>query len=191
MRRHVSRLMVVMLGLFALAGCAPTAPPLPASANNSAVEPYTLAPGDKLRMIVFGETQLTQEYGVTNEGNISVPLIGDVAVAGKSVPQVEQEITSRLVNGGFLKDPRVSLEVIGYRQYYILGEVARPGAYPYSAGLNISQAIAAAGGYSYRANTRRVFIKRVDDAVEHSVDLRTRNVPIRAGDVIRVGERYF
>ena len=81
--------------------------------------------------------------------------------------------------------------MLSYRPYYITGEIGRSGAYPYTAGLTVSQAIAAAGGFSYRANQRHAFIKRDKDPVEHSIDLKNSNILVLPGDVIRVGERYF
>ena len=92
---------------------------------------------------------------------------------------------------GYVTDPRISVEMLSYRPYYILGEVAKPGEYPYSFNLKLVQAIAAAGGYTYRSNTRKVFLTRADDKKEHKVDLRAQSITVLPGDTIRVGERYF
>jgi len=152
---------------------------------------YTLGPGDKLRITVFGEETLTGEYGVTGAGDVSFPLIGNIPVAGRTVEDLQAELTTRLGNG-YIEDPRVSAEIITYRPYYILGEVTRPGQYDFAVGLTIEQAVAAAGGFTYRANAKRVFLKRATDTREMLVDLReTPSFPVRPGDTIRVGERFF
>lgn len=153
--------------------------------------PYTLGPGDKLRITVYGEETLSGEYGVTGAGDVSFPLIGNIPVAGRSVEELQSELTTRL-GAGYIADPRVSAEIINYRPFYILGEVARPGQYDFAVGLTIEQAVAAAGGFTYRANSRRVFLKRATDTREMLVDLReTPSFPVRPGDTIRVGERFF
>lgn len=152
---------------------------------------YTLGPGDKLRITVYGEETLSGEYGVTGAGDVSFPLIGNIPVAGRSVEDLQAELTTRL-GAGYIADPRVSAEIVNYRPFYILGEVARPGQYDFAVGLTIEQAVAAAGGFTYRANSRRVFLKRATDTREMLVDLRqTPSFPVRPGDTIRVGERFF
>lgn len=154
-------------------------------------EIYTLAPGDKLRITVFGEETLTGEYSVTGSGDVSFPLIGNIKVAGRTVESLQTELTSKLA-AGYLEDPRVSAEIINYRPFYILGEVSRPGQYDFAVGLTIQQAVAAAGGFTYRANNKKVYLKRALDTREMLVDLReTPSFPVRPGDTIRVGERFF
>lgn len=154
-------------------------------------EIYTLAPGDKLRITVFGEETLTGEYGVTGSGDVSFPLIGNIKVAGRTIEALQTELTTKLGNG-YLEDPRVSAEIINYRPFYILGEVSRPGQYDFAVGLTIQQAVAAAGGFTYRANSKKVYLKRAMDTREMIVDLReTPSFPVRPGDTIRVGERFF
>lgn len=178
------------LALAALvAGCTGSAPTLDVS-KAAIGEPYVLGAGDRLRVTVFNEPALTGEYAVADNGDVAFPLIGNVNVGGKRIEQAQELLRTRLA-GGYVNDPRVAVEVLNYRPYYILGEVGRSGSYPYTAGLTVSQAIATAGGFSYRANTRRVFVKRVGDPVEKAVDLKNTDVAVRPGDVIRVGERYF
>jgi polysaccharide biosynthesis/export protein len=151
---------------------------------------YRLEPGDRLRITVFNEPTLTGEYVVTAEGSISFPLIGDVPARGSSMTQVRDVLRTRLADG-YLNDPRIAVEPVNYRPYYILGEVNRPGEYPYSVGLKIEQAVAAAGGYTYRANRRTAFLRRTDDAQEKRVNVRKQIVRVLPGDTIRIGERYF
>jgi polysaccharide export outer membrane protein len=151
---------------------------------------YRLAPGDKLRITVFNEPTLTGEYSVTSEGTISFPLIGNIPARNTTLTEFQDALRRRLADG-YLNDPRVAVEPVAYRPYYILGEVNRPGEYPYSVGLKIEQAVAAAGGYTYRANRRKAFLRRTDDQDERHVDVRKQAVLVSPGDTIRIGERYF
>ena len=121
---------------------------------------------------------------------MALPLIGAVDVLSRSVGDVQSAIETRLKDG-YLKDPRVSIEVLTYRPFYILGEVNRPGEYPYTAGLTITRAVATAQGYTYRANTRRVFIKHAGQAEEVRVSSSEAGVLVMPGDIIRVPERLF
>lgn len=187
--RFPALLAVIMLML--LAACGGGGGDAPRARLIDDASPYTLGPGDKLRITVFGEETLTGEYGVTGAGDVSFPLIGNIPVAGRSIEDVQAELTKRL-GSGYIADPRVSAEIITYRPYYILGEVGKPGQYDFAVGLTVEQAVAAAGGFTYRANSRRVFLKRATDTREMLVDLReTPSFPVRPGDTIRVGERFF
>jgi polysaccharide export outer membrane protein len=184
-----------LLGAAALlvASCASSAPapPLLSAEPGRADDPYALGAGDKLRIIVFGEQTLTGEYTVTGAGQLSFPLIGNVPAVGRTVEQLQDDLRARLA-AGYLRDPRVSAEIIDYRPYFILGEVTKPGQYQFSIGLTIEQAVAAAGGFTYRANTRRIFVKRALETAERLVDVRsTPSLLVRPGDTIRVAERFF
>lgn len=173
-----------------LGGCA-TQAPLPAGpelASAPAAEGQ-LAPGDKLRIIVYGEEGLTGEYTVSSGGTVSFPLVGEVAAGGLTSAQFGQALTQRLADG-FLRQPRVAVESLNTRTFYILGEVTKPGAYPYSSGLTVLNAVATAEGFTYRADQRRVFIKRAGDGAEREVPL-TASLSIEPGDTIRIRERFF
>lgn len=150
---------------------------------------YKLGPADKLRVIVFGEESLSGEFIVSGTGKISLPLIGDVQVAGLTIRAFQDEVQNAL-KAGYLKDPRVSAEVLNFRPYYILGEVSSPGRYPFTDGLTVINAVAAAGGFTYRAKKSVVYIKRINDVQEHKYALSgtTRVMP---GDTIRIPERIF
>jgi len=152
-------------------------------------ENYKLGPGDKLRVTTYGEPDLTGEFFVGDSGDVSLPLIGTIHAGGTSIRALITEVTQRLA-AGYLKDPRVSIEVLTYRPFYILGEVNKPGEYPYSSGLTIMDAAATAGGFTYRANQGRVMVKHANESQEHSVPLRS-GTEVQAGDTIRVLERYF
>lgn len=182
-------LIVAMLGFSpALAGGQPATPVQQAAAPTADVD-YRLGAGDKLRMIVFGEENLTGEYVVSAEGRLALPLIGEIMAKDISVGQLRQ-IVEEKYKQGYLKEPSISLEVLTYRPFYILGEVNKPGEYPYTSGLTVMKAVATAQGYTYRANTKKVFIKHTGGAAEqpYQVDSQTLVAP---GDVIRVAERFF
>lgn len=174
-------------GIPLLLGCVAAPPPL--SADAASRPSYALGPGDKLRITVFNETSLTGEFTVTPTGTIAFPLVGDVPVKDQTIDTLQRALTSRL-SDGYVNDPRVSVEIMSFRPYYILGEVNRPGEYPYSSGLTLGQAVATAGGYTYRANKRTIFLRRAQSE-ERSVDLRGAAVSVLPGDTIRVGDRYF
>lgn len=152
---------------------------------------YQLGPGDKLKVTVFGEAALDGQYMLTPNGDLAFPLVGDVKATGMSAAELQKALTARLADG-YMLDPRVAVEVLSYRPFYILGEVTRAGEYPYVANLSALQAVAAAGGYTYRANQRRIFILRAGASTEEVYDLKgAAPVWIMPGDTVRVGERYF
>ncbi|MFO1153434.1 MAG: polysaccharide biosynthesis/export family protein [Rhodospirillales bacterium] len=150
---------------------------------------YVLGPGDKIRVTVFGHEDLSGEFEVDAAGNVALPLIKSVPAQGLTPPALEKEITQRL-EPDYLRDPKVSVEVLTYRPFYIYGEVMKPGSYPYVNGMTIHNAIALAGGFSYRARTSTVRLRRMKDGTQTEADvpLETSVLP---GDVIEVRERYF
>jgi protein involved in polysaccharide export with SLBB domain len=151
---------------------------------------YRLGSGDKLRISVFGEDTLSGEFLVPGgAGLIAFPLIGDVQAAGLTVNELQAEIESKL-KPDYLKDPHVSIEVLNYRPFYILGEVMKPGEYPYTSGLTVLNAVATANGFTYRANTHKVYIKRANSTKEKQYPLDATTV-VQPGDTIRIGERFF
>ena len=150
---------------------------------------YTLGVGDQLRVNIFGEDDLSGEYVVDSSGSISMPLVGEVRARGLTVREFRTEL-ERVLSAGYLNDPRVSAEVINFRPFFIMGEVESSGEYPYSDGLTVINAVARAGGFTYRANTRVAFIKRAGAAQEVAVPL-TQTLRVMPGDTIRIGERFF
>ncbi|MEM0986062.1 MAG: polysaccharide biosynthesis/export family protein [Pseudomonadota bacterium] len=151
---------------------------------------YELGNGDGLRVVVFGEPELSGEYQVDGVGNISMPLIGTFQVSGLTVEEFQERAEALYLDGDFLKAPRVSAEVTTFRPFYILGEVNNPGEYAYSSGLTVLKAVATAQGFTYRANRRVIFIRSNDATSERRVDL-TDTTPVAPGDTIRIVERYF
>jgi polysaccharide export outer membrane protein len=150
---------------------------------------YTLGTGDQLRVIVFGENDLSGQFTVDDTGHVRLPLIGQVEAKGRTLHQFEGDVAARL-SQGYLKNPRVSAEVTNYRPFFIIGEVNRPGEYPYVNGMNVLNAVALAGGFTYRAREGEVYIKHAgsNDEVEVDVDAGGKVEP---GDIIRVRERFF
>jgi protein involved in polysaccharide export with SLBB domain len=150
---------------------------------------YKLGIGDKIRVIVYGEEALSGEFFVNDSGKVSLPLIGEVRAAELSVQDFQSEIETAL-RQGYLREPRVSAEVLTYRPFYILGEINKPGEYPFANGLNVLNAVATAGGFTYRAQTKRVYIRRAGETREESYSV-TSELAVSPGDTIRVGERFF
>ena len=156
-----------------------------------APDTYVLGPGDRVRITVFGEDRLSGEYVITTTGELSFPLIGNVRARGLSIADLQSTLRERL-SGGYLKDPRITAEMLIFRPFYVLGEVARPGQYPYVDGLTIQQAIATAGGYTYRAKRSKVFLREPRREGESEIDLKKHPLnPVGPGDTIRVAERFF
>jgi polysaccharide biosynthesis/export protein len=151
--------------------------------------PYRVAAGDRLRIIVFGQDSLSNAYSVDGAGRIAMPLIGSVPVYGLDAPSIEKEVAARLRNG-FIRDPRVSVEVESFRPFFVLGEVTTAGQFPYIEGMTVQKAIAIAGGFSPRGYQNGVDLTRDMDGapVTGRVPLTTVVLP---GDTIRVPERIF
>jgi polysaccharide export outer membrane protein len=179
---------VISLPLLWLSSCAPGAglPPLADTPNWS----YRLEADDEIRVIVFGEEPLNGQFRVNDRGNISVPLLGPVPAAGLTTADLEGVITQRLKDKKLLLQPSVSIEVLSYRPIFILGEVSKPGQYPYQTGMSVLTAVAVAGGFTYRAESDYASILRRenDQSVEGSV---TRGTLVQPGDVINIFKRYF
>ena len=164
-------------------------PPASTAAAALPTYAYALSGGDRVRVVVFGEQNLGGEFTIGGSGFISLPLIGEVDVRGLTSTQLQARIVARLADG-YLKDPRVAVEVLSTRPFYILGEVNKPGLYPFANGLTVLGAVAQAGGYTYRAKTKQVLIKHAGEDTEaaHRVTATTMVAP---GDTIRIRERWF
>jgi polysaccharide export outer membrane protein len=150
---------------------------------------YRLGTGDKIRVNVYGEEDLSGEFFVDSVGQVQLPLVGQVKAASLTVHEFVAEVTNALKEG-YLKDPKVSVEVLNYRPFYIIGEVNKPGEYPFENGLNVLGAVALAGGYTYRANDSSVYVRRAGTGKEEALraDSSTRVYP---GDIVRIAERIF
>ena len=172
-----------------LSACASTQgyAPLPEANEADVLAGYKLGPSDDIRVTVFGEDDLSGTFGLDGNGRISLPLAGDVLLKDMTVSRAEQEI-AQVLRGDYLKSPRVSVEVLKYRPFYILGEVKRPGSYPYVAGMNLSNAVALGGGFTYRADKSTILVTRGDSEPYLAPETSATILP---GDVIEVKERFF
>jgi polysaccharide export outer membrane protein len=150
---------------------------------------YRLDAGDRLRIVVYGQEGLTNTYAIDAGGSITLPLIGAVRARGLTPAGLAAEITGKLRNG-YIREPSVAVEIEGYRPFFILGEVAAPGQYPYVPNMSVESAVAIAGGFSPRATRDRVTLTHTDagGSIRAVVPLGT---PISPGDTVLVGERWF
>jgi polysaccharide biosynthesis/export protein len=178
----------IIFALFAtflsLAACSPGGDlPLLTAPDASS---YHLGAGDRVEIKVLGADELAGQYSVQDDGTIRMLLISEVPAAGFTPEQLERKIEEKLKAGRYITQPHASVAVLIYRPFYILGEVASPGGYPYASGMRVLSAVAAARGYTYRANQDYVIITR------HGEDRRADVFSaIQPDDIIRVPERYF
>lgn len=189
-------LLVACVGTLSPATAAQTAPETArqalASAATAEAAAYRLGSGDKVRITVYNEETLSGEYEVDGSGTLALQLIGSIPVLGKSIPEVTAIIVEKL-KGGYLQNPSVAIEVLNYRPFYVLGEVKQPGKYPYVSGMTVLNAIALAGGYTYRGRSGKnswVRVIRASDASKTEQRVGTDAI-ISPGDIIRVPERIF
>lgn len=188
--------LIFSLGL--LAGCGGDPAPLPqvqAQLPAPGQEPvdsvagYQLGPGDQVRVTVFRHEDLSGEFQLDGEGDFSLPLVGEIKAGGKVVRTLEDDIEDSFRDGGYLVNPQVSLEVLNYRPFYIIGEVNQPGSYPYVSGMSVINAIALAGGYTYRASQGSISVQRGgSNGKKVAVGPASQVLP---GDIINVPERFF
>jgi polysaccharide biosynthesis/export protein len=204
--RHV-RLAILLLAVLALAGCARAvvpaavvsaspgalaygpAPPPVALVTGAPLPAYTLDSGDRLRIVVFGQDQLTNSYGVDAAGNVTMPLIGAVHARGLTTTKLSRALAAQL-RRGFLREPHLAVEVELYRPFFILGEVNFPGQYPYVPNMTAETAVAIGGGFTPRAFRPTVELSRpVDGVVARQI------VPVitqmNPSDMVVVHERWF
>jgi protein involved in polysaccharide export with SLBB domain len=202
--RHAGLLLAVVMGTGLIAGCASEIPPeVPAAAEAAgqppavagfeqvvtSVEGYRLGPGDRIRLTVFRHEDLSGEFELDGEGVFAMPLVGEITATDTTARELESEVEGQLKNEGYLVDPQVSVEVLNYRPFYIIGEVNQPGSYPYVSGMDIVNAVALAGGFTYRADQDDIVISRGGaNAATVDAELTTQVLP---GDIIEIPERFF
>jgi polysaccharide export outer membrane protein len=150
---------------------------------------YHLDAGDKLRIVVYGQDGLTNTYAIDAGGSITMPLIGSVPARGRTPASLAAEITAKLRNG-YIREPSVAVEIESYRPFFILGEVAAPGQYPYVPNMSVESAVAIAGGFSPRARRDRVTLTHTDSSGSMRVVVPL-GTGISPGDTVLVGERWF
>ena len=177
-RTVVSGSVAILLGV--LAG------PAPCSAEQTE---YRFGTGDEIRITVFGHEDLSGEFTISETGTVSLPLAGSLNLGGLSIRQAEREVVGAL-KPDYLLNPRVGIEVLNYRPFYILGEVREPGSYPYVNGMTVTEAVALGGGFTYRAKKEKFVIIRASDATRRERPASITDV-VLPGDVIKVLERFF
>jgi polysaccharide export outer membrane protein len=148
---------------------------------------YVLGVGDRLRVIVYGEADLSGEYEIDANGVVSLPLIGVTSAANQTIRGLEATITKRYDE--YLRDPRVNLQVTQYRPFFILGEVKQPGSYAFIPGMSIKNAVAMAGGYTVRGGPRGISIERA--MMKGKEDSASEDAQVNPGDIVRVSPRLF
>lgn len=197
--RQIATLLGLVLGI-GLGGCSSSPPPMPVEAaaaigGGADGEPpadiasYKLGPGDALRVTVFRHEDLSGEFSLDGEGFFAMPLVGEIRGGGQTARQLENEIELALKSGGYLVEPQVSIEVLNYRPFYIIGEVNNPGSFEYVNGMTVINAVALAGGFTYRADQDDIVISRGGSSgPEMQAAPDTKVLP---GDIIEVTERFF
>jgi protein involved in polysaccharide export with SLBB domain len=196
--RKVGVSMIGRIGSFAAAvgtcvlllGCGTdsSAPPAPSQVSQTGPE-YRLGSGDRVRVTVFGQQDLSGEYRVDGTGLMAFPLVGQVPAGGKTAAEVQTELVQGL-SPKYLKNPNISIEVLSYRPFYVVGEVKTPGSYSYVNGMTVLNAVALAGGFTYRAREDQFFIVRNTGGGKSKMSAAV-DTPVQPGDVITVRERYF
>jgi len=177
-----------LLGL--LAACAPTGsdlPPLPPLVTTGA---YHLGPGDRVRVLVYGDKELSDVFAIGDDGVISLPLAGTVAASGRTPSQLADEIAASLKQRGMIEDPSVAVEVTAYRPIFILGEVIHPGQYPYEPDMTVIAAVSLAGGYTYRAIQGYEGVVRTQGARTNDGLVRPQD-RLQPGDAITIFDRVY
>jgi polysaccharide export outer membrane protein len=186
-RLHILATVLAAGWVSLLAGCTDRAPLVePATVGSG---PYVLGAGDRLRIVVYDQPSLTNLYEVDQSGQVTLPLVGDVGASGSTADALAQRIETKLA-AAYLREPNVTVEIATYRPYFVLGEVGNPGQFTYVPGLTAEMAVAAAGGFSDRANKRVVRLSRTVNGKLYESRMPVVE-PIRPGDTIYVPESLF
>jgi polysaccharide export outer membrane protein len=151
---------------------------------------YLLGAGDEVRITVFGLDAATNNYVVGDAGTIAIPLLPPIAAAGKSADELQAAVVEALRARALLRDPSVSVQVQKYRPFFILGEVQRPGQYPYVPGMSVLTAVSIAGGYTFRANKKKAEIQRSVQGRVSKGDAMA-DTPVQPGDTVHIKESWF
>lgn len=183
------RSLLLAAGAVSLAGCQSMPAADGEAIASRTVGDYELGSGDKIRLSVFGEEELSGEFVVSGAGLLSIPLAGDIPAKGRTITDIQRAVEESL-RARYILNPQVSAEVLTYRPFYVLGEVNKPGTYPYAAGLTVLNAVATAGGFTYRGDNRRVYIRR-DGSLQEEAFVLSSSLEVAPGDTIRIAERLF
>jgi protein involved in polysaccharide export with SLBB domain len=184
----VTRLVIALLSVGWLAACSSNSVPeckggVPPSSGLSG---YRLGPADQVQVTVFRQPDMSGQFAIDGEGFLALPLIGEFKAGGLTTRELEDQIEARLKKDQFLVSPQVSIQQLTYRSFYVLGEVSNPGSYEFRDGMTLTNGIALAGGYTYRADQSGPMIEREGCAFPARVD-----TIVQPGDIINVPERFF
>jgi len=173
-----------------VAGCASPPRTIPSATDQltAAIKSYRVNSGDRLRVTVFRQIDLSGEFVLDGGGFFALPLLGAIQGGGRTARELESDIETAFKDSGFLVDPQVGIQVLTYRPFYILGEVNQPGSYPYVSGMTAINAIALAGGFTYRAKRSSMTISRSDDGPRRSIDVTGEILP---GDILTIHASFF
>jgi polysaccharide export outer membrane protein len=184
---------LLLAGFFLVAcsnGSENARPTVPANLENVEISRvYRLGIGDKVKITVFGEQDLSGQFEIGALGTVAIPLVGEIPAKGRSIPEFRQAVV-RALRAGYLKDPKVNIEVTNYRSFFVHGEVRSGGELQFKTNLRLRDAVAMAGGYTYRANKNYVILIREGDGREREVPLPS-DLIVMPGDNIRIPERFF
>ena len=182
-----TKTLLLMCALLGIAGCANTVSKLPALPVDTSAA-YRLGAGDSLKITVFGEEDLSGIYNVADNGGVVMPLVGNVPAMGLTLPELQHKLIEQL-NTNVIKSPDVTIQIAAYRPFFILGEVKNPGSYPYVNGMTVLNAVALAGGFTYRAKQNSFLMQRGgsgNQGLQVGGDQ-----AILPGDIVTVQERFF
>ncbi len=184
----MKRLIVILLSLGWLAACSSSGVPecKDGAPPNAGISGYRLGPRDIVQVTIFRQPDMSGQFTIDGEGFLALPLVGEFKAGGLTTRELEDQIEARLKKDQFLVNPQVGVQLQSYRSFYVLGEVSNPGAYEFRDGMTLTNGIALAGGYTYRANQTSASIERSGCAFPARVD-----TLVQPGDVITVPERYF
>jgi polysaccharide export outer membrane protein len=184
---------ILALQLGCLAACTETGglPLQEASVLPQSDGTYKVGPGDVLRISTYMESDLTNTFEVLPDGKLAFPLTGELDVAGMTTEEIRHLLEQRL-SGGMVRNPKVAVNIAEFRPIYIMGEVARPGRYPYEPNMTLQRAVAVAGGYTVRANSHQLILHRDGDSMNRRIPLAEKTqFALRPGDTLTVPKRYF
>lgn len=184
------RIILLFILCFALAACASHSYPKAQTQLSPRESVYTIQENDVLLVRVYREKELTGRYIVDSQGKIAMPLLGKVIVRGMSEPDAARYIGKRLSSEGYLTNPKISIEIYKTRPFFVVGEVEKRGEFPFKSGITVYQAVALAGGYTYRADRDDIIIRRVSNEKPISYSAQE-DTPVLPGDLIEIGERFF
>ncbi|HCT40381.1 MAG TPA: capsular biosynthesis protein [Moraxellaceae bacterium] len=150
---------------------------------------YKLGPGDRLGVTVFNEKELSLEVRLSDAGTLSYPLLGEIRAQGMTIGMLKQYLTEQL-KSGYLINPQVYVTILEYRQFFVNGEVSKPGGFPYQPGLTVRKAISLAGGLTPRASQTKIFVIHEDDPTGRARQVALDTV-LRPGDILTIEQSFF